>query len=137
MAVILTQKNLSIREFRRRETVSKFRKRKLCESTAKEEGEKGETTPAKLVSRRIVELDLLSKELDSGCQTCGNLWKPVEAVKLCPGNGSCLGSYLYISCTDRDCGEINLCHTNIMHKINDNSGHGRNVFDVNTKLAAG
>ena len=144
MAAILTQKNHSIRarngrfckfrELRRIETVSTIRKRKLGESTIKEEGEKGEKTPVKLVGRRIVELDVLSKELDSGCQTCGS---PLKLSNCVQETVSGLGSYLYINCTDGDCGEINLCHTNKTHKTNDNRGPGRNVFDVNTKLAAG
>ncbi len=54
--------------------------RNIKKSTAKE-GEKGETTPAKLVGRRIVELDLLSKELDSDCQTCGSLLKLSNCVQ--------------------------------------------------------
>ncbi|XP_044167665.1 uncharacterized protein LOC114976984 [Acropora millepora] len=84
-----------------------------------------------LSGRRVVELGLLSKELADGCKYCksplqlSNCWK--ETV-------SGLGSFLYITCREDSCGEINVCHTSKVHRVSD---RGRPVFDVNTKLAAG
>ena len=84
-----------------------------------------------LSGRRIVELGLLSKELADGCKYCksplqlSNCWK--ETV-------SGHGSFLYITCREDNCGEINVCHTSKVHRVSD---RGRPVFDVNTKLAAG
>ena len=84
-----------------------------------------------LAGRRVVELGLLSKELADGFKYCrspqqlSNCWK--ETV-------SGLGSFLYITCREDNCGEINVCHTSKVHRVSD---RGRPVFDVNTKLAAG
>ena len=88
-------------------------------------------TETVLAGRHVVELGLLSKELADGCKYCrsplqlSNCWK--ETV-------SGLGSFLYITCREDNCGEINVCHTSKVHRVSD---RGRPVFDVNTKLAAG
>ena len=88
-------------------------------------------TETVLAGRRVAELGLLSKELADGCKYCrsplqlSNCWK--ETV-------SGLGSFLYITCTEDNCGEINVCHTSKVHRVSD---CGRPVFDLNTKLAAG
>ena len=142
MAAILDQSIYSIRskngrffklsEARRRETVSENRKRNLSEIITEEEGGKAEIRPAKLLGRRIVELDVLSKELDGGCQSYGSPLKLSDCVQ---ETVSGLRSYLYINCMDGECGEINLCHTNKTHRTN--GSRGRKVFDVNTKLATG
>lgn len=47
-----------------------------------------------------------------------------------------LGSLLYISCSNSECGETNTCRTNKTHRSTGTT-RGRPIFDVNTKLAAG
>lgn len=86
-----------------------------------------------LTGRRVVELDVLAKALDSGCQTCGNL---LQLSNCSQETTSGLGSFLYITCSNSDCGEINVCLTNKTHRASNNP-RGRPIFDVNTKLAAG
>ena len=86
-----------------------------------------------LTGRRIVELGVLAKALDTGCQTCGN---PLQLSNCSQETTSGLGSFLYITCSNSDCGEINVCLTNKTHWASNNP-RGRPIFDVNTKLAAG
>lgn len=86
-----------------------------------------------LTGIRVVELDVLAKALDSGCQTCGN---PLQLSNCSQETTSGLGSFLYITCSNSDCGEINVCLTNKTHQASNNP-RGRPIFDVNTKLAAG
>ena len=83
--------------------------------------------------RRIVELDVLAREIDGGCKSCG---VPLQLTNCFQETVSGLGSFLYINCNNSDCGEINVCLTNKTHR---SSGirRGRPIFDVNTKLAAG
>ena len=77
---------------------------------------------SKISGRRVVELELLAEALDGGCKVCA---KPLQ-----------LGSFLYITCCNPDCGEINVCQTNKTHRVA-GTMRGRPIFDVNTKLAAG
>ena len=86
-----------------------------------------------VTGRRVVELDLLAKELDGGCKSCG---KPLRLADCTQETISGLGSFLYIACGEESCGEINVCHTSKVHRTNAGS-RGRPVFDINTKLAAG
>ncbi|XP_044166167.1 uncharacterized protein LOC122950140 [Acropora millepora] len=88
-------------------------------------------TEAVLAGRRVVELGLLSKELADGCKYCGS---PLQLSNCWKETVSGLGSFLYITCREDNCGEINVCHTSKVHRVSD---RGRPVFDVNTKLAAG
>lgn len=84
-----------------------------------------------LRGRRIVELDVLAKELE--CKSCG---ASLQLLNCFRETVSGLGSFLYITCSNSDCGEINVCHTNKAHRSSDKR-RGRPIFDVNTKLAAG
>lgn len=84
-----------------------------------------------LRGRRIVELDVLAKELE--CKSCG---ASLQLLNCFRETVSGLGSFLYITCSNSDCGEINVCHTNKVHRSSDKR-RGRPIFDVNTKLAAG
>ena len=86
-----------------------------------------------VTGRRVVELDLLAKELDGGCKSCE---KPLCLADYTQETISGLGSFLYITCGEETCGEINVCHTSKMHRANAGT-RGRPVFDINTKLAAG
>ena len=85
-----------------------------------------------VIGRRIVELSLLAKELDGGCTSCR---KPLRLSDCREETISGLGSVLYITCGEEDCGEVNVCHTSKMHRVT--GTRGRPVFDINTKLAAG
>ena len=84
-----------------------------------------------LRGRRIVELDVLAKELE--CKSCG---ASLQLLNCFRETVSGLGSFLYITCSNSDCGEINVCHTNKVHRSSAKR-RGRPIFDVNTKLAAG
>ena len=84
-----------------------------------------------LSGRRVVELSLLSKELADGCKYCTS---PLQLSNCWKKTVSGLGSFLYITCREGNCGEINVCHTSKVHRVSD---CGRPVFDVNTKLTAG
>ena len=86
-----------------------------------------------IIGRRVVELDLLAKELDGGCKSFG---KPLRLADCTQETILGLGSFLYITCGEESCGEINVCHTSKVHRAN-TSARGRPVFDINTKLAAG
>ena len=119
---------------RRTENLLDSRKRKSSDSLADviKVSFQSECESATVLSgRRVVELGLLSKELADGCNYCrsplqlSNCWK--ETV-------SGLGSFLYITCREDNCGEINVYHTSKVHRVSD---RGRPVFDVNTKLASG
>jgi len=87
----------------------------------------------KISGRRVVELELLARSLDSGCKTCG---EPLKLSNITDETLSGLGSFLYITCCNPDCGEINVCHANKTHRVAD-TWSGRPIFDVNTKVAAG
>jgi len=87
----------------------------------------------KISGRRVVELELLAEALDSGCKVCA---KPLQLSNVTDETVSGLGSFLYITCCNPDCGEINVCHTNKTHRVAGTT-RGRPIFDVNTKLAAG
>ena len=86
-----------------------------------------------LSGRRVVELDLLAKVLDEGCKACGN---PLQLSNCFHETVSGLGSLLYLTCANGECGEINVCRTNKTHRTG-SVQRGRPIFDVNTKLAAG
>ena len=74
-----------------------------------------------------------AKELDGCCKSCG---KPLRLADCTQETISGLGSFLYITCGEETCGEINVCHTSKMHRANAGT-RGRPVFDINMKLAAG
>ena len=57
-----------------------------------------------VTGRRVVELDLLAKELVGGCKSCG---KPLRLADCTQETISGLGSFLYITCWEETCGEIN------------------------------
>ena len=76
--------------------------------------------------RRIVELDVLSKNLI--CYDCG------KALNLCNTEDETrygLASILYIAC---ECGVTNSVATGKSHRV---SNRGVPIYDVNTKAAAG
>ena len=87
----------------------------------------------KVSGRRVVELDLLAEALDRGCNTCA---KPLQLSRITDETVSGLGSFLYIMCSNPDCGELNICQTSKTHRVPGRM-RGRPIFDVNTKLAAG
>ena len=114
------------------------RKRKLSESVEIVESAKTSVLSFSkcefpVTGRRVVELDLLAKELDGGCKSCG---KPLRLSDCTQETISGLGSFLYITCGEETCGEINVCHTSKVHQVNAGT-RGRPVFDINTKLATG
>ena len=86
-----------------------------------------------LSGRRVVELGVLAEALDGGCKVCST---PLRLSSSTDETVSGLGSFLYIVCSNSECGEINVCHTNKTHRVAGNS-RGRPIFDVNTKIAAG
>ncbi|XP_068757667.1 uncharacterized protein [Montipora capricornis] len=88
---------------------------------------------SKISGRRVVELELLAEALDGGCKVCA---KPLQLSNVTDETVSGLGSFLYITCCNPDCGEINVCQTNKTHRVA-GTMRGRPIFDVNTKLAAG
>ena len=83
--------------------------------------------------RRVVVLYQLPKSLDSGCNTCAEPLKLSSMITDKTLSG--LGSFLYITCCDPDCGEINACHTNKTERVTDTS-RGQPNFDLNTNAAA-
>ena len=96
------------------------RKRKLCKSVEIVESAKTSVlTFSKcefpVTGRRVVELDLLAKELDGGCKSYG---KPLRLADCTQETISGLGSFLYITCGEETCGEINVCHTSKVHRAN-------------------
>ena len=111
------------------------RKRKLSESveSAKTSVLSFSKCEFPVTGRHVVELELLAKELDGGCKSCG---KPLRLSDCSQETISGLGSFLYITCGEETCGEINVCHTSKAHRVNAGT-RGRPVFDINTKLAAG
>lgn len=111
----------------------KGRKIELSESDKIVESVSFSKCEFQVTGRRVVELDLLAKELDGGCKSCG---KPLRLADCTQETISGLGSFLYITCGEETCGEINVCHTSKMHRANAGT-RGRPVFDINTKLAAG
>lgn len=62
----------------------------------------------RISGRRVVELDLLAEALDRGCNTCA---KPLQLSRITDETVSGLGSFLYIMCSNPDCGELNICQT--------------------------
>ena len=62
----------------------------------------------KISGRCVVELDLLAEALDRGCNTCA---KPLQLSRITDETVSGLGSFLYIMCSNPDCGELNICQT--------------------------
>ena len=55
-----------------------------------------------LTGRRVVELNVLAKYLDGGCKACGTALKLSNCTD---ETVSGLGSFLYIACSNSDCGE--------------------------------
>ena len=92
------------------------------------EGDGGVSTKKKCIEagscnfrgRRVIELDVLARALDSGCSACG------KALQLsnCQDETSELGSFLYIMCSDPECEEVNVCTTNKSHRAT-GAGRGR------------
>ena len=128
---------VSSKEKGRREKLKNIWKRKCCNV----EGDGGVSTKKKCIEagscnfrgRRVIELDVLARALDSGCRACG---KALQLSNCQDETISGLGSFLYIMCSDPECGEVNVCTTNKSHRAA-GAGRGRPIFDVNTKLAAG
>ena len=108
-------------------------KRKVSESDKIAESVSSLKCEFQETSRRVVELDLLAKELDGGCKSCG---KSLHLADCIQETISGLANFLYITCGEETCGEINVCHTSRMHRANMGT-RGTPVFDINTKLAAG
>ena len=50
-----------------------------------------------VTARHVVELDLLAKELDGGCKSCG---KPIRLADCTQETISGLQSFLYITCVE-------------------------------------
>lgn len=127
---------ISPKEKERRENLKNRLKRKFSEAERHAESEStsndGETS-FELQGRRVVELNVLAKALDSGCKACGN---PLQLSNCLQETISGLGSFLYIICANSECGEANVCVANKTHRA-DGVQHGRPIFDANTKLAAG
>ena len=86
-----------------------------------------------LTGRRVVELGVLAKALDEGCNACNT---PLRLSDCTDETVSGLGPFLYIVCQNTECGQINQCSTNKAHGVA-GTMRGRKIFDVNTKLAAG
>ena len=127
---------VSPKEKERRENLKKMLKRKFSEVESEEENERVSSdreSAFELTGRRVVELDVLAKSLDSGCKTCRN---PLKLSNCQQETLAGLGSFLYINCSNSECGEINVCVTNKTHRP-EGVQRGRPIFDVNTKLAAG
>ena len=63
-------------------------------------------TAAAIRGRRVIELelDVLATALDSGCRACG---KALQLSNCHDETISGLGSFLYIMCSDPECGEVN------------------------------
>ncbi|PFX31497.1 hypothetical protein AWC38_SpisGene3749 [Stylophora pistillata] len=104
----------------------------------KQQNEKDERDPEvcsgfPLRGRQVVELNVLAEALDGGCEACGAALRLSDCIK---ETVSGLGSLLYISCSNSECGETNTCRTNKTHR-SIGTTRGRPIFDVNTKLAAG
>ena len=87
----------------------------------------------KLSGRRVVELEVLAAALDGGWKVCNT---PLQLSSCTNETLSGLGSFLYIVCSNSECGEINVCHTNKTHCVAGTT-RGRPIFYVNTKIAAG
>ena len=87
----------------------------------------------KISGRRVVKLGLLAEALDRGCNTCA---KPLQLSRITDETVSGLGSFLYIMCSNPDCGELNICQTSKTHRVPGRM-RGCPIFNVNTKLAAG
>lgn len=77
--------------------------------------------------RRIVELGLLSDQLESGCTDCKKYLK-LSQIETEIRQG--FGSILYVKC---ECGVINKVKTGKTHE----TGKGHYIFDVNSKAALG
>ena len=85
------------------------------------EGDGGVSTKKKCIEdgscnfrgRRVIELDVLARALDSGCRACG---KALQLSNCHDETISGLGSFLYIICSDPECGEVSKC-VNHKHRI--------------------
>ena len=66
----------------------------------------------KLSGRRVVELEVLAEALDGGWKVCN---MPLQLSSCTDETLSGLGSFLYIVCSNSECGEINVCHRNKTH----------------------
>ena len=114
---------VSSKEKGRREKLKNIWKRKCCNV----EGDGGVSTKKKCIEdgscnfrgRRVIELDVLARALDSGCRACG---KALQLSNCHDETISGLGSFLYIMCSDPECGEVNVCTTNKSHR---SAGAGR------------
>ena len=61
-----------------------------------------------------MELNVLAKELE--CKSCG---ASLQLLNCFHETVSGLGSFLYITCSNSDCEEKNVCHTNKVHRSSD------------------
>ena len=119
---------VSSKEKGRREKLKNIWKRKCCIV----EGDGGVSTKKKCIEagscnfrgRRVIELDVLARALDSGCSACG---KALQLSNCQDKTISGLGSFLYIMCSDPECGEVNVCITNKSHRAA-GAGRGRPIF---------
>ena len=66
-----------------------------------------------LSARLVVKLGVLAEALDGGCKVCKT---PLKLSSCTDENVSGLGSFLYIVCSNSECREINVCHTNKAHR---------------------
>ncbi|PFX14023.1 hypothetical protein AWC38_SpisGene21851 [Stylophora pistillata] len=108
-----------------------------CSTLVKQENEKNVRDPEvcngfPLRGRRVVELNVLAKALDGGCEACGAALRLSDCIK---ETVSGIRSLLYISWSNSECGDTNVYRTNKTHRSTGTT-RGRPIFDVNTKLAA-
>ena len=87
----------------------------------------------RLSGRRFVVLEVLAEALDGGWKVCNT---PLQLSSCTDETLSGLGSFLYIICSNSECGKINVCHTNMTHRVAGTTRE-RPIFYVNTKIAAG
>ena len=58
-------------------------------------------------------LNVLAEALDGGCEACGTAVRLSNCIN---ETVSGLGSLLYMSCSNSECGETNICRTNNTHR---------------------
>ena len=83
--------------------------------------------------RRVEELEVLAEALDGRWKVCNT---PLQLSSCTDETLSGLGCFLYIVCSNSECGEINVCHTNKTHRVAGTT-RGRPILFVNTKIAGG
>ena len=86
-------------------------KRKVSESDKIVQSVSSLKCEFQVTGRHVVELDLLAKELDGRCKSCGKPLRLAQEMIDCTQEMiSGLGSFLYITCGEETCGEINVPH---------------------------